>query len=255
MAINPFVNKVVYGSTTIIDISDTTAVASDVATGKYFYLSTGQKVEGTASGGGGGAITINDVPNASGTTAQITNDLGTKHVIHLEFSDSTDTDIDLYYDDALLGTMISAYRPSGTWTYNSKTVVEAQLDGTTFYEASVIPIGVQLIDYSECEYNKALNSSGAEITQEWYYLSDFTPVETSMNFSYRAGYWTYIGFYNESQTALATVAVYNHGTQDPNDNNTGYGSITGTNLPAGTKYIRLSGTSDDSNHISLIRTA
>ena len=41
MANNQYVNKVIYGSTTLIDISDTTAVANKVLSGYYFYDKSG----------------------------------------------------------------------------------------------------------------------------------------------------------------------------------------------------------------------
>ncbi len=43
------------GTAKFIDITDTTATASDVAQGKYFYTADGTKAEGTATGGGGGS--------------------------------------------------------------------------------------------------------------------------------------------------------------------------------------------------------
>lgn len=204
------------------------------------------------SGGGSSTVEITDVSNSTGTTAEISAVTATKHTIHLEFSDSTDTDIDVYYDDALIGTMITSLDPT---TYDSKTVTLAQLDGVTWYEPASIPINQQLIDYTKCSANTAINSSGAAVTQEWYYTSDYTPIETGMSVSYRAGIWFYIGFYDASKAVIATMYVYQYATQDPNDSNTGYGNISGANIPANTKYMRLCGTSDDSSHISLIRTA
>lgn len=46
------------GTATFYDVADTTAAASDVASGKYFYTASGVYTQGTASGGGGGASNI-----------------------------------------------------------------------------------------------------------------------------------------------------------------------------------------------------
>lgn len=46
------------GTALFTDVADTTAVADDVASGKYFYTSAGVRTQGTSSGGGGSSYTL-----------------------------------------------------------------------------------------------------------------------------------------------------------------------------------------------------
>lgn len=64
------------GTATFTDVSDTTAAAADVASGKYFYTSAGVRTAGTSSGGGGSSPTL----------------LGTLSVGSISTSSTTDTD-------------------------------------------------------------------------------------------------------------------------------------------------------------------
>lgn len=65
------------GNAQFFDVSDTTAAAADVATGKYFYTSAGVRTQGTSSGGGGGGLTL----------------LHSESLGHIETSSTTATDL------------------------------------------------------------------------------------------------------------------------------------------------------------------
>lgn len=207
------------------------------------------------NGGGGGSVT----QDANGYIVLPSTGGGgggggaTQHTIHLEFSDSTDTDIDVYYDDSLLGTMITAYEPS-TWTYSSKTVTLAQLDSVTWYDKQSIPIGVELIDYDACLDDYAINSSGQAISTQWYVASDYTEIESGMTFSFKGCRWFYLAYYDSTKAVISTVNIDSITTPDPNDSNVGVGTLS-SGIPANAKYIRITGTGAMSSRLSLIRTA
>lgn len=65
MANNEYVNKVVLaGGTTLIDLTSDTAVAADVASGKYFHLASGERVQGSST-------KDSDTTDATATSSEI----------------------------------------------------------------------------------------------------------------------------------------------------------------------------------------
>lgn len=77
------------GTATFTEITDTTATASDVATGKYFYTAAGVRTQGTNSGGGGG----------SGLTLLKTTSLGTLSTTSTSAADTGKTMTVTGYND------------------------------------------------------------------------------------------------------------------------------------------------------------
>lgn len=229
---NPYVNKVVTSSgTTLLDISDTTAIASDVASGKYFYTAAGEKVAGSSSGG---------------TPSQ------TQHTIYFELSDNTDTTITAYWDGTFISDAIRATTPS---TYGGKTVTLAQLDGVTWYEPAAIPLNTQLIDFSKVTNDYAINSSGQVVAEQWYSVSDYTPIASGMTFSFSGCRWFYAALYDSAKTPITSFYIYNYTTQSSYNSNIGDGTL-GSGIPSNAAYIRITSTMDPDEHeLSLIRTA
>lgn len=98
------------GSATFYEISDTTASASDVATGKYFYTSAGVKTEGTNSGGGGSSKNVQVVQGTTRTTSSSLTAIGAEMTV------SKTGTYDVYW---------SAFRTntSGSYTFATKLYI------------------------------------------------------------------------------------------------------------------------------------
>ena len=57
------------GTASFVDVTDTTAAASDVASGKYFYTASGVRTAGTSSGGGGASMNVQVAQSTSRATS------------------------------------------------------------------------------------------------------------------------------------------------------------------------------------------
>lgn len=64
------------GTASFTDVTDTTAAAADVASGKYFYTAAGVRTQGTNSGGGGDSKNAQVVQGTTRTTSSTLTAIG-----------------------------------------------------------------------------------------------------------------------------------------------------------------------------------
>lgn len=176
----------------------------------------------------------------------------TQHTIHLGFSDSTSTDINVYYDDTLLNTMITNYNPT---IYGGKAVTLAQLDNVAWYEPLNIPLNTQLIDYTKCVSGYRVDSSGELTEEEWAWVSDYTVIDPSMTFSYIGYSWWDICFYDSSKTFISYFRMHDDDGVTIDNNDYAHGTLTPSKIPSNAMYIRIDALGNNSDSMSLIRTA
>ena len=216
---------------TALDISDSTLETADqLANGVTGYNKLGVKLTGTGGGG----------PSA------------TQHTIYFEFSDNTNTTINAWYDSTFISDAITATTPT---TYGQKTVTLAQLDGVTWYAPSPIPLNTQLIDFNDVLTGYGIDDDGSIVSSDaWNCVTDYTPINSTMTFSFKCRQYSAIGFYDNSKTAIRTVSA-----DDIKESAVDYiasGHLTSAIIPSNAVYVVLCGNSYDiENTLSLIRTA
>lgn len=101
------------GTASFTDVTDTTADASDVATGKYFYTAEGVRTQGTSSGGGGTSKNTQVVQGTTRTTSSSMTAIGAEMTV------SKTGTYDVYW---------SAFRSSTSSSYTYAT--QLYIDGT-----------------------------------------------------------------------------------------------------------------------------
>ena len=274
---NTYKNKVVYNGTTLIDLTADTAIASDVAAGKYFHLSTGERVAGTASGGTSlptFAMTISSL----GQVTSITCDMSYAQCAALLADDEPTANVAITLPDSSTQTWgACGYQNYGYLWYvvlepsSMEPVAEIEYNSNGTIEAAVPPTYIQSLyvtqngTYSGLYRDVEVSVSGGTYQAK----TNISPSTSSQTITPDAGYDALSsvqinsmpsGTAGTPSATKGTVSNHSVSVTPSVTNTTGYitgGTKTGTavsvsasELVSGTLSITSSGTKDVTNYAS-----
>ena len=222
------VNIVKYGNQTLIDLTDTTAVASDVAQGKYFYGKDGVKTLGTATGGGATYSVTNNLSHVENDNTSDTVAQGGSYVAKLSSSDGNEIssvtvtmgNVDItasvyssFYRRITIKTVTGDLVITATGTEIPVTIINAELGtlgiSTGDEQASTTRIRTDYISVTNGD-TIGIGGENWQVTYRWY--------DSSKTYKGNAGGWK--SRYTLSHTGIAYVRLIFRKSNDSTLNGT-----------------------------------
>lgn len=151
------------GTASFVDVTDTTAAAADVASGKYFYTAAGVRTAGTSSGGGGSSKNVQVAQSTTRATSSTYTEL-------VSLTCATSGTYDVYW---------SGFRSSTSGTWGSQLYVNDTARGSaqstfTYHIQNVHLTGITLSAGDEVAVRARTRGSNY-----YAYIGTLTIVQTS----------------------------------------------------------------------------
>ena len=116
-----------------------------------------------------------------------------------------------------------------------------------------IPLNEQLIDYTATTNSVELDEYGQAVASDpWYYVSDYTAIDSAMTFTFKGAQWGVLAVYDSSKTFVRSFIM--NDIADSSSNNVSTGTLSGSRI-SGAYFVRITSQGNTSNALSLIRTA